>query len=178
MPNRFMTTRSWRPFAWCAVGLLTVCVLLALLYRLYHPSDRYRFVVKNVPPDVEYLSIVALIDGRVENLDYYLPAMGRPPTTMQPQTFNGSFRSADSPRDAEGYIAFRQASKYGVIVKKVTGQWEIVWIKAPTAALTRCMGKRLELDFNAGTVEVPDQSLLTSLKMNEADEIIGSMHEQ
>lgn len=154
----------------CSFLAISMAVVLAVM-AMYYPHNRYACFVKNIPPDAEYLSIVVQVGGRIENINYYLPPKGMPPSTISPPYCIWSYRVGGSPATVEHRIEFRKGERYGVIVRRSIG-WEIIWSKSPKVIRQPMRRTSLELDLNDGIVQRVPEEVLFRLRMNDAEKFI------
>ena len=161
-----------------AVGLCLVPVALgglllgiAVVFTdLYFPTDRYRCIIKGLPPDVNYVSVVADMHGTIDNINFILPSEVGPPREVHP-TILGIRDDNRNPNNTIIYkIAYRyDADRYGVLLRRRAGAWEIRWIESLRLAHEGWRENSVEMDCNSGRSEIPSMELLSRLGMEKVD---------
>ncbi len=119
------------------VGCIAACVLVLLccgeLVRTVHPPDRVSVAATGLPRDTYYASLVCQSGGVVQNLDWYFPSEIGVPYTGHPASCIWSYAAGDRdpPRiDWAAYVRWRDAERYGIVIRRKRGPWEVTWFEA------------------------------------------------
>lgn len=156
---------SWRKSAF-AVGLSVAVMLTWLAYRQFHPYDRIRVFLPNLPADTRFACLVSEKQGQLQAM-LWSPAM-LVPFTMHPADCAWSFHELrKAPKiDWLAYVQWEFGERYGVVTRSTAGVWEVTWFQPGQPAITDrhaiLGGGQATFDLSEGSAE-----LLSAERLNQ-----------
>jgi len=114
------------PRAKYAIAAVVVLALAVLIHNFFNPPDCIELHLKQIPPDVEAVYVVARNGQEVTPLQWYFskvfPSLGSAKEVGERWywTHTGDQRRGD--------VQWRSADSYGILAKRGSGEWALWWL--------------------------------------------------
>jgi hypothetical protein len=138
-----------RDWIWlCSIAFLLVASVCWFIYQAISPSDWVRVTVGPFPADTDRWCLVVEDMEGVQSLKWYtamVTAFAEDPSMI------GGFRLPDNSKSATDDIQWREAQRYGVLIRSQDKEWRLVWARSEHVIKPSI----LRYVFGGGTAEIP-----------------------